>query len=75
VIFVQTPPTNFHVSTNAGAKPLNPPKRITYPSAASYAIDARNRGDGPMGVQEPPRNLQVSPITTVVVEYPPEIMT
>ena len=43
VIFVQTPAENFQVSPKKLFAVSMPPKRITYPSAASYDIALRYR--------------------------------
>jgi hypothetical protein len=71
VMFVHEPPTNFQVSPSV---PVNgktvgggetPPNRTPYPSAPSYAMDEKTRGEGltveVMLVQAPPRNFHVSP--------------
>jgi hypothetical protein len=83
VMFVHEPAENFHVSPNGAliGKLSMPPKRIAYPSATSYAIDAKSLDEGRvvvvMLVQTPVLYVQVSllPIPLLYPSAPPNSTT
>lgn len=64
IAFPPPPPMNFHVSAQPLKQP-SPPKRTTYPSAASYATVLQIRAIGEVvgrsWVHCPPTNFHVSP--------------